>query len=248
MDFLLAHLSDPHIGATWAGDRDPVARLEAAVAAVLALRPGAVVVSGDLSENGTDEEYERVRSLLAPLDDAVHVLPGNHDDRARLRHWFGLPGAGDEPIRYAADLGPLRLLALDTTIPGADAGALEGDQLAWLDAELAVAPDRPTVLAMHHTPLLTGLQDFDAFGLAAADREALAGVVRRHPQVRRLVGGHVHIPLTTELGGRTVMTGPSTYVQMGPGPGGIVHTDEPPGFAWHALVGGELVSHAAFVR
>lgn len=244
--FLLAQLSDPHIGAQWA-DADPVAGLAAAVAAVRAMpaQPDAVLVSGDLTEHAADAEYEQVRELLAPLGVPTYVLPGNHDDRGALRRHFGLPGAGDEPVRFSADLGPLRLVVLDTTRPGEAPGALDGEQLGWLDRELAGAPGSPTLLAMHHPPLLTGLPAWDELGLAAADRRALGAVLERHPQVRRLVGGHVHRVITAELAGRPVLTVPSTYVQarLKFGSEEIELADEPAGFALHAVVGGEVISH-----
>jgi Icc protein len=242
--FLLAQLSDPHIGAEWA-EGDPVARLAAAVDSVRAMRPDAVLVSGDLADHATDAEYEQVRELLAPLGTPVHVLPGNHDDRRALHRHFGVPGADGEPVQYAVDLGPMRLVVLDTTRPGEDPGALDAERLGWLDAELATTPEVPTLLAMHHPPLCTGIPAWDAIGLPAADRRALGDVVERHSQVRRLVAGHVHRTITGGLAGRVVLTVPSTYVQ------GRLDFDsdelrlaaEPAGFAVHAVVDGELVSH-----
>ncbi|HEX2084614.1 MAG TPA: metallophosphoesterase, partial [Solirubrobacteraceae bacterium] len=114
--FLLAQLTDPHIGADW-GAGDPVARLAAAVEAVRSARvqPDAVLVSGDLTDHAADAEYEQARSLLASLDVPSYVLPGNHDDRPGLRRHFEVGGNDGEPVQYAADLGPLRLVVLDTT-------------------------------------------------------------------------------------------------------------------------------------
>jgi 3',5'-cyclic AMP phosphodiesterase CpdA len=83
----------------------------------------------------------------------LYVLAGNHDDRGALHRHFGVPGADGEPVQYSADLGPLRLVVLDTTRPGEDAGELDAERLGWLDRELAAAPDLPTLLAMHHPPL-----------------------------------------------------------------------------------------------
>src|SRR5919202_4998520 len=145
---LLAHLSDPHIGGDWA-DADSVAGLAAAVASLRALqqRPDAVVVSGDLADHATDSEYEQVRELLAPLEAPLYVLPGNHDDRRALRRHFGVPGADGEPVQYAPDLGPLRLVVLDSKRAGEERGELDADRLAWLEAALAAAPDTPTLLA-----------------------------------------------------------------------------------------------------
>jgi 3',5'-cyclic-AMP phosphodiesterase len=244
--FLLAHLSDPHIGADWAGG-DPVARLAAAVESVRAMRsqPDALLVSGDLADNATDAQYQQVRELLAPVQAPLYVLPGNHDDRRALHRHFGVPGADGEPVQYSVDLGPLRLVVLDTTRPGEDPGALDAERLGWLDAELATAPDVPTLLAMHHPPLVTGIPAWDELGLPAADRRALGDVLERHPQVRRIVAGHVHRMITANLAGRAVLTVPSTYVQarLNFGSHEIELAAEPAGFAVHAVLDGELISH-----
>ena len=244
--FLLVQLSDPHIGADWEG-ADPRRALAAAVDAVLELRPrpDAALVSGDLVEHGSDAEYEVARELLERLGTALHVLPGNHDRRDGLRRHFGAPGSGDDPIRYAADLGPLRLVALDTLRPGSDAGELDAEQLAWLDSELARAPATPTLLAMHHPPVTIGIPALDAIGLPEGQRAALAELVARHPQVQRITAGHVHRVTTAELAGRPVMTMPSTYLQsrleLEADVAGLA--DDPPGFALHVVAGGEIVTH-----
>lgn len=244
--FVLAQLSDPHIGAEWA-DADPVVGLAAAVEAVRSMRPrpDAVLVSGDLADHAADAEYEQVRDLLAPLEAPLYVLPGNHDDRRALHRHFSVPGADGRPVQYSVELGPLRLVVIDTTRPGQDPGALDAERLGWLDAELATAPERPTLLAMHHPPLATGVPAWDAIGLPAADRRALGEVVERHPQIRLLAAGHVHRTMTAELAGRAVLTVPSTYVQarLNLGSEEIEFVTEPAGFAVHAVLDGGLTSH-----
>lgn len=242
---LLVQLSDTHVGADW-GVGDPIAGLRSSVDAVLDLpqAPDAVLVSGDLVENRTDEEYERFLELVAPLDAPLHVLPGNHDDRSVLRRHFGLAGSGDDPVQYAVDLGPLRLIALDSTRPGEDAGALDPRRLDWLDTELRAHPDTPTLIAMHHPPLWTGIPALDRMGLPDADRRALAEVLASHGQVARLVAGHLHRTMVGQVGGRPVLVVPSTFAQM------RLDFDmeslalvDGAAFAVHALRDGELVSH-----
>jgi 3',5'-cyclic-AMP phosphodiesterase len=238
---VLVQLSDPHIGADWAGG-DPLAGLAAAVEAVRAMRPrpDAVLVSGDLADHGSDAEYAQVRELLARIDAPAYALPGNHDDRAALERAFGVRAP------YAVDVGPLRLVALDTTIPGQDPGVLDAQQLAWLDAELAGAPEAPTLLAMHHPPLVTGAPAWDDICLPAADRRALAAVLERHRQVRRVLAAHLHCTITGEIAGRPIVVAPSTYVQarLKLDTQEVELTSDPPGFAVHALIGGELVSRS----
>jgi Icc protein len=226
--------------------------LAATVASVraLELNPDAVLVSGDLSDHAADSEYERVRELLAPLGTPVYVLPGNHDDRASLRRHFDVPGAGGEPVQYAIDIGPLRLVVIDSTREGEDRGELDVDRLDWLEATLAAAPGIPTLLALHHAPVAFGIPLFDELGLPASDRRALAKVVEAHPQVRRIVAGHTHRTISAELGGRSVLAVPSTYVQvrLDFDAEEIEISTDPPAFAVHALVDGELVSHVQPVQ
>lgn len=244
--FLLLQISDPHIGADWNG-ADPEDCLRRAVEAILALpdRPDALLVSGDLTENGTPEEYERVRELLAPLGLEPHVLPGNHDLREPLRAAFGLPGAGAEPVSHLVELGPLRLVCLDSTIPGGEGGSLDGGRIEWLDAALAGDAETPTVIALHHPPLRTAMPGFERIGLAPESIEALAAVVERHPQVARIVAGHVHRAIVAELAGRAVLTLPSTYMQSVLDLRGSKLTMRPdhPGFAVHVLRDGSLTTH-----
>jgi 3',5'-cyclic AMP phosphodiesterase CpdA len=246
---LVAQLTDPHIGADWGG-KDPAPRLAAAVRAAAELSPDAVIVSGDLVEHGGAEEYATALELLSSFRAPVHVLPGNHDTRAGLRDAFGLEGAGEEPVQYAVDLGErLRLVVLDSLCPGAAAGSLDGERLAWLDAALGEAPLVPTIVATHHPPLLTGVPAMDEMGLPAADRAALGAVLARHDQVRRVVAGHMHRTITGALGGRTVLTAPSTYIdlRLDFGADELRHSPEPPGFAVHVLADGELTSHVCDV-
>jgi 3',5'-cyclic-AMP phosphodiesterase len=249
--FLLVQLSDPHIGADWA-DADPAAGLAAVVKSVRATlpRPDAVLVSGDLADHATDAEYEQVCELLAPLHAPLFVVAGNHDDRRALNRHFGVPGGEGETVQYSVELGPLRLVVLDSTRPGQDPGELDAERLAWLDAELASAPELPTLVAMHHPSFATGIPIWDKLGLPAADRRALAAVVARHAQVARLVSGHVHRTISGQVAGCPALVVPSTYVQgrLTLGADEIELSDDPPGFALHVVLDGALISHVQPVR
>jgi Icc protein len=247
---LLAQLSDLHLGANWEGV-DPQPRLEQVIEAVRALpnRVDAVVVSGDLTDSGDEEDYRLVRQLLARLEVPAHVLPGNHDLRGALRRVFELPGEGEEPINYSVEVGELRLVVLDSIVPGEDRGAFDAEQLRWLDEELAKEPERPAILAAHHPPLATGIPEWDGINLVAPEREALGEVVGRHPQLRAIVGGHLHRVVSSALAGCPVLAVPSTYLQILPDFDPAEFEDEdaafwtdPPGFALHVLRDGELSS------
>lgn len=249
--FLLVQLSDLHVGAAWA-PVDPLARFRACVETIRQspARPDAVIISGDLADHGSVEEYAQVRQEVATLGVPVHVVPGNHDDRRTLRACFGLPGEGAAPIHYTADVGPLRLVMLDSTVPGEDRGELGREQLSWLKATLTAAPQRATLLVMHHPPLHTGMTMFDSVGLSDSTRLELGRILSQHCQVRAVVSGHLHRAIAAHIGGGLALTAPSTYVQarLDPAANGFPLAEgEPPAFAVHALLGDDLISHTQLV-
>jgi 3',5'-cyclic-AMP phosphodiesterase len=237
MPTLIAQVTDSHVG-VGPGDRASAAALAAAVEAIAALEPApvAVLLTGDIAAEGRPEEYERVRELLAPLEMPVHPLMGNHDDREALRAAFAdHPGvaAADGYIQYRADCGPVTVVACDTHEPHWYGGRLGAERLSWIDAELQRA-DSPTVLALHHPPILTGIHEFDVeIPLAPEDREALAALPR---QPDLIVAGHIHLPLRGSLGGTPVFVSPSVHLQaeFDLTPGAEVRlTADPPGYAVH---------------
>ena len=244
--FIVAQLTDVHAGATW-GPTDPMAGLEVAVRAIGSLSSpvAAVVITGDLADSGLDVEYEQVLELVRGLGVPVHALPGNHDDRDRIRRHFGLPSDDGMPVQYSADLGPLRLVIVDSTLPGHDRGELDAQRLEWLDRELGSAPAAPTVIAMHHPPFCTGMPAFDRIGIPDADRRALSAVLERHPQVHRIIAGHIHTTSVGSIAGRPALTVPGTYAKalLRLDADHLEFVSAPPTFAVHVMTDGELTTH-----
>ncbi len=244
----LVQITDPHVGAEWAA-ADPLGTLAAVLGAVRALpdRVDGLLVTGDLAAAGRDAEYAALASVLAECDLPLCVLPGNHDDRAGLRRHFPVGGDGEagDAIQYVAWFGALRVLMLDTTVPGQDAGALGALRLTWIEERLRAGPEDPTLLAMHHPPVLSGIHDTDRYALAATDRAAVAEIVAAHPQVCGIIAGHVHRTMIAGVGGRPVLTAPSTYCQfpLDAEVARLTPVPEPVGFAVHTLIDGRLVSH-----
>jgi 3',5'-cyclic-AMP phosphodiesterase len=183
---IIARISDSHITQV-RGTADhkyaTATRLQRAVAHLTRLpaSPDVVLVTGDCVDRGSVVEYERFRDLLRPLTMPVYVIPGNHDDRVHLREVFGTQGAKPMAgfVQYVVDEGPVRLIALDTNVPGHHAGYLCAERLRWLEERLSEAPARPTVIFLHHPPFLTGLQVFDQRGLEGA--ESFGALVARSP-------------------------------------------------------------------
>ena len=149
---------------------------------------------------------------LQALEMPYFLLPGNHDDRAGLRAAFPDHAylQGESPfIQYSVDTYPLRLLALDTVVPMKSHGELCGERLAWLEQQLAQQPGRPTLVLMHHPPFLTGIEHMDAIGLLAGAPE-LERIVSRHPNVERVLCGHLHRTIFQRFGGTIASTCPGT--------------------------------------
>jgi 3',5'-cyclic AMP phosphodiesterase CpdA len=248
--FLLAQISDPHLGEPARDGSDPETCLRAVVAALRRLpdRPDAILVSGDLAEHAAPKEYRRAAKVIGKLGAPIHALPGNHDDRATMREVLGAPGEGDAPLDYAVDFGPLRLVVVDSTIPGEDRGGFDPGQLERLEEELGGSP-KPAIVAMHHPPLTTAMADWDGVNLPVSEREALGAVIARHPQVKAIVGGHLHRVAVSTLAGRPVLAAPSTYLQARPNFGAekVKLYAGGPGFVIHALRGEDLSSQIEIV-
>lgn len=266
---LLAQLSDLHIvpaGERLDGRIDTAAGLRAAVATVAGWpqAPDAVVLTGDLTDAGEPAAYAHLRQLLVPLA-GIPLWPvaGNHDDRSLLRAtWLtdaapalaaALAGDGegataDGFLQYTVPVGTagLRLVVLDTAEAGQPWGRLCPRRLAWLDRTLARHRDASVIVALHHPPFDSGIAVMDRIGLREG-REGLAEVLAAHPQVERVICGHLHRNVHASIGRVPVSCAPSPAhqiaLQMDPqAPGGWIL--EPPGLHLHRWTGpGQLVTH-----
>jgi 3',5'-cyclic-AMP phosphodiesterase len=253
---LIAQITDCHVvepGELLADRIDTAASLRAALAHIESFRPrpDAIIATGDLVNDGRRAQYDHLAEILRTCTTLpIHAVPGNHDHRGALRSVFpSLPAGGDDdPLDHVVDQYPVRLVGLDTTVPGSHGGALSGDQLAWLDQVLGDAPDRPTLVFQHHPPFETGIAWMDEVGMADPHREA--EVIARHSNVLLVTAGHVHRPVTTAFGGTVASCWPSTGAQVAlaldDDPFGYV--DEPPAVVFHRWNDGHgLTSHLSAV-
>jgi 3',5'-cyclic AMP phosphodiesterase CpdA len=217
---LIAQISDLHIrgdGTLLQGRIDTEAALAACVAHLNRLdpRPDVVLATGDLVDLGRPFDYRSLRDLLDRIEIPVYIIPGNHDDRDNLRSTFAdrgyLPANGDF-LHYTVERFPLRLIGLDTVIPGEVSGGVCAERLSWLGARLAEQPDRETVLFMHHPPFATGIRLLDAPPFEGAS--LFEALIARHRQVRQIVCGHVHRAIHTRWAGTSAAIAPSTVYQM----------------------------------
>jgi len=213
---LIAHVSDCHLrtdGRPLKNGIDSRATLGACIAHLASLepKPEAVLVTGDLAHTGRPEDYQALRRAFAALKAPVYVVPGNMDHRGNLRRafagWGYLPDAGDF-LHYAVADHPVLLIGLDTQREDSHDGELCARRLQWLEARLAENPGRPAIVFMHHPPIghAAGFE-------GAAEMEQ---IIRRHPRVARLAGGHLHSQVVESWGGTVASTAASVAYQIGP--------------------------------
>ena len=193
------HLTDPHLVAPGGllHRLDPQVRLRAALASIASEHADAafVVVTGDLADRGEADAYAALRAELARLPMPVHLLPGNHDHRERLREAFPqAPVDADGYLQFAFSAAGHRFIGLDTLEPGASWGRFCQRRADGLAAELSRSAPEPVLLFMHHPPFAVGLAPMDA--IALRDSGPLRAALAPHrARIRHLFFGHLHRPL-----------------------------------------------------
>ncbi|MFG1345143.1 phosphodiesterase [Xanthobacter autotrophicus DSM 431] len=252
---LIAQLTDTHIrrpGSLAYGVVDTAIYLAAAVDHILALdpRPDVVIVTGDLTDFDDPAEYARFREITGRLPMPLFPLPGNHDSSQGLLRAFpeiAARTAGGR-VNYVVEGFALRLVMLDSTVHGRPHGTLGEEGLTFLDAALSAEPSLPALVCAHHPPFLTGIRHMDVQNLFDAD--ALAEVLRRHPQVCAYTCGHVHRAVTTTFAGIAATIGPapahSVSLALDPAAPPTFHM-EPPSLSLHLFADGRLVTHRSFI-
>jgi 3',5'-cyclic AMP phosphodiesterase CpdA len=217
---LIAQISDLHL-AGWGKKTFGIAPMAENLARCvhhinqLAPRPDLVLVTGDITNDGLLEEAERAADILAGLTPPFYVIPGNHDDRATLQAAFGkeaCPSESETFVNYVIDGNDIRLLTVDSTIPGAPGGELCEARATWLDEKLSEDATSPTIVFMHHPPVKFGVIETDIDGFIGAGR--LGEVIEKHPQVQRILAGHIHLPALTQWRGVVVSTAPSIGMRL----------------------------------
>lgn len=219
-DHFLLHISDTHLlggGRRLYDTVDSTAHLRELFAELESSegRPEAIVFTGDLADKGEPEAYATLRDIVEPaaerLGAQVIWAMGNHDNRASLRAALLDEAPSMKPIDRVYDVNGLRVITLDTSVPGEHYGDLTSEQLTWLTTELAVPAPHGTILAMHHPPVPSVLDL--AVSVELRDQHELAAVVRGS-DVRSIIGGHLHYSSTATFAGIPVSVASATcYTQ-----------------------------------
>ena len=252
---LIAQMTDIHIG--FAPDEKPEelnrVRFRATLKRLIESpnTPDMLVLSGDVTDRGDPESFEKLAADLADLPFPVWPMVGNHDTRDALLEVFPQVRLDDGFLQYAIEGDGLRVLLLDTLELGRHAGAFCEARAAWLTAQLDAHPNTPTLIFMHHPPVVSGIEWMDPepgeqwiqrFGAAVEGRK----------QIVAIHCGHLHRPLFTTFRGILLGVTPSVapLVAMDLRPidpeapdGRELITTEPPTYAIHRWDGGQLVTH-----
>ena len=213
-------------------------------------QPDVLLATGDLTESGTDEEYVELLDLLSPLDLPRLPIPGNHDEYSKFENSLERYLPKELPnshCSYVNDDFPIRLIGLDTSLPGRHDGDFDDERFEWLEEKLVSDSEKPTLLFTHFPPFASGIHFMDISGLKNSER--LCSLIEKNPQIKLVVSGHLHRPIATMIGSSVASVCPSTSHQLGlelnPEYGSLV--DEPPGYQLHRCDGHRFTTHTATV-
>ncbi|MCK7596372.1 phosphodiesterase [Microbulbifer sp. CAU 1566] len=229
----LIQITDPHVGGRpdyQLLGLDTGRTLDEVLTAVAgsADAPELMIVTGDVSANGSEAAYRRFLHKMQPVTTPWFWLPGNHDNPQRMDEIA--PRRRPEVV----SLGNWRLLLLDTSVPGQICGGFSAAELARIEQLIASHSEHPLLLMMHHQPVPVGSHWIDGHMLREG-REAFIELVRGADNVRAIAWGHVHQQYDSQLDHIGLHATPSTSVQFTPGSGPFAVDSEMPGYRWFEL-------------
>lgn len=247
---LLVQITDTHIlppGELLHGSVDSSQHLLKTVQSICRMlpKPDLVMITGDLVERGDEASYHHLIDLISPLEMPVYVIPGNHDDpQIMLKAFADTPyfPASEETFQYAVNDFQFRVLALNSKRDGTELPGFTPSRLSWLEDQLSLS-DKPTLLALHHPPMITGIELIDMGGPEWF--QGLKSILRSHEQVKLVICGHCHIDLCGRIGQVSVFMAPATSHQLiatrgvDVAPSAVIQPGAP---ALHHFINGDFVS------
>ncbi|MDP9027836.1 MAG: phosphodiesterase [Actinomycetota bacterium] len=179
--------------------------------------PSAIVITGDLADLGEPEAYERLKGEFEPvaarMGSTIIWVMGNHDERAPFASILFGEEPNDVPQDRVYDIDGLRIIALDSSVPGYHHGELTDAQLSWLEGVLSVPAAHGTVLALHHPPIPTPIEIMAIIELQ--DQQKFADVIRG-TDVRGILAGHLHYSTFGSFAGVPVSVASATCYTIDP--------------------------------
>lgn len=188
-----------------------------------------MLVTGDLSQDGSEQSYRHLHEALSSFDQPVFWLAGNHDDPSNLAK----VGGESEHLHKVIRSKHWQIIMLNSQVEGAVFGQLSADELAFLDKTLGEAPQLHTLIGLHHHPIPMNSEWMDNIGLK--NRHEFLQVLSRHDNAKGVIWGHVHQSCDGLVNGVRLMSTPSTCVQFEPKTSDFSIDDVAPGFRWLEL-------------
>lgn len=257
---LIAQITDTHVGfEPEAGEEEfNFLRFRMAIDHLLDqnVQPDVLILTGDVADKGRPDSYERIKVLLDRCNFPVHLMTGNHDNRDNLLAAFpDCPTieapSGKRYAQYAIEFDGLRVVCLDTLQHGRHGGAFCDTRATWLAEQLAEHPDTPTMIVMHHPPVVAGIDWMDPRPNEAW-LQRFGAAITGHEQIIGIACGHLHRPVVSSFGAIPVMVTPAVApavsldlrpVDFHKEDGRGIVDAEPPGYALHRWKNGQLVTH-----
>lgn len=228
---LIAQITDTHLFAneqqtskgfpTWDSLQAVIARVQR-----LPIRPDALLLTGDLSQDETSQSYAQMKRAIAPLQIPTYWIPGNHDQPSLMSQQLS---AAPFSTQQRFEANNWTVLMLNSAVVGEVHGYLSPDTLSWLEQQLAALTTDFALVALHHPPLDVGSAWMDSIGLD--NKTDFQAILHRFPQVKAVIFGHIHQELDRIEQGIRYLASPSTCVQFRPNSQEFaIDGDRTPGF------------------
>lgn len=253
---LIAQMTDIHIGFDPDAKPEELNRIRFRETLARLLKapnePDMLVLSGDLTDRGDADSFDKIAAELQQCSFPIYPMVGNHDDREEMLRVFpDCPTMEGGFIQYAVEQDGLLIIMLDTFEPGRHGGAFCEGRAKWLSVTLEANPDTPTLIFMHHPPVISGIGWMDP-GPNEPWMVRMGDAIEGHDQILALHCGHLHRPINTQFRGIPLSVTPSVapLVSMDlreispatPDARALI-TTEPPTYAMHRWDGETLVTH-----
>ena len=213
---IIAQITDLHLG--FDGPDKPCANTERLRNVIhelnsLKLAPDIILVTGDLVESGEHWSYQKLKDELSALNAPYYLTLGNHDHREDFSKVFPEFAFANGFLNYTIEGWPLRIIVLDSLEEGRHGGEFCEQRAKWLTAALAEQPNTPTLIAIHHPPIETGIA-----WMTASDDDAwvtrLSSVINGHNNIVRIVCGHIHRVIFKSFAGTLVSVSEAVAPQV----------------------------------
>ncbi|PCI20356.1 MAG: 3',5'-cyclic-AMP phosphodiesterase [Piscirickettsiaceae bacterium] len=192
--------------------------------------PDFIFLTGDLSQDSSNDAYQRLISHLKPLGVSCYVLPGNHDDPEMLRNIFSKPDFLYQPFLHTENW----LFAfLNTAIPNEEGGILYEQEIIELEQQINAHPEKNILVCLHHQLQPVNSRWLDT--MAVRNPGLLIDLLARYPNIQGIIHGHVHQEFTSNINGTPIYSTPSTCFQFKPNSNDFAIDDTAPGYRWLEL-------------